>query len=557
MPTRREIIAQLTAPGGDFALEPIEIAGVPMRVYKNAPKSLRELFLSTRAFGDKPFLIYEDEVLSFAEHFRQASALAAHLKSIGVKKGDRVAIGMRNYPEWVTSFWACQSIGAIVVALNAWWTGAELEYGLTDSGTKVLIADSERLSRLADHFGKLGLVETIVVRGDVPPGKFRAFSEIVKSGAALPDADIAPADVSTILYTSGTTGRSKGAFATHRNHVTNIMNTMMGGAAGRILTGAPLPPPEFQAGALQTFPFFHIGGLTGLYVASVTGVKLALMYRWDPAAAVNLVATHSLNSLSGVPYVVRQLLESARASGQALPSLMGVAAGGAPVPPDLIRTVGSQFQTRVAPGNGYGLTETTSAVISNTGAEYLAKPDSVGRPVATCEIRVVGDNGQDCGTGEIGEIWMRGPNVIPGYWNNPSATEEAFGGGWFRSGDLGYRDEDGDYFIVDRKKDVIIRGGENVYCVEVETALLEHGHVRDVGVLGLPHPELGEIVACVIQPSANAPATAQAEADLRAYLEEKLAKFKIPARYAFTNEDLPRTATGKLLKRDMRGKFFG
>jgi long-chain acyl-CoA synthetase len=557
MPTRQEIIAQLTAPGGDFLLEKAEIDGIPMRVYKNAPRSMRDFFLATRAFGDKPFLIYEDEVLTFSEFYRQTSALAAHLKAIGVEKGDRVAIGMRNYPEWVTSFWACQAIGAIVVALNAWWTGPELEYGLTDSGTKVLIADSERLTRLADHFAKLDLVETIVVRGSTPPGKFRAFSDVVKSAVTLPDAEISPEDNSTILYTSGTTGRSKGAVATHRNHVTNIMNTLLGAAAGRIAAGAPLPPPEFQAGALQTFPFFHIGGLTGLYVSTVMGAKVALMYRWDPAAAVNLVVKHSLNSLAGVPYVVRQLLESARASGQAMPSLIGVAAGGAPVPPDLIRTVGSQFQARVAPGNGYGLTETTSAVISNTGAEYLAKPDSVGRPVATCEIRVVADNGEDCGTGDIGEIWMRGPNVIPGYWRNPAATEEAFGGGWFRSGDLGYRDTDGDYFIVDRKKDVIIRGGENVYCVEVETALLEHGHVRDVGVLGLPHPELGEIVACVIQPSPSAPPASQAEADLRAHLEDKLAKFKIPARYAFTNEDLPRTATGKLLKRDMRTKFFG
>jgi long-chain acyl-CoA synthetase len=556
MPTRREIIAQLTAPGGDFALEAITLDGVPMRVYKNAPRSLRDFFLATRAFGERPFLIYEDEVLTYDEHYRQVSALAAHLKSIGVEKGDRVAIGMRNYPEWVTSFWACQAIGAIAVALNAWWTGPELEYGLEDSGTKVLIADQERLDRLAAHFGKLALQETIVVRAPVPAGKFRALADIVKSGAALPDADVVPEDHSTILYTSGTTGRSKGAVATHRNHVTNIMNTLLGGAAGRILTGAPTPPPEFQLGALQTFPFFHIGGLTGLYVGTVMGAKLALMYRWDPAAAVALVAKHSLNSLSGVPYVVRQLLESARASGQELPSLVGVAAGGAPVPPDLIRTVGSQFQARVAPGNGYGLTETTSAVISNTGQEYLEKPDSIGWPVPTCDVRVVGDNGSECGTGEIGEIWMRGPNVIPGYWRNPAATEEAFGGGWFRSGDLGYRDEDGSYFVVDRKKDMIIRGGENVYCVEVETALLEHAHVRDVGVLGLPHPELGEIVACVIQIAPGAPPAQAAESDLRGYLEERLAKFKVPARYAFTSEDLPRTATGKLLKRDMRTKFF-
>jgi long-chain acyl-CoA synthetase len=555
MPTRTEIVAELTAPGGEFPLEQTEIDGVPMRVFKNAPGSLRELFMITTTFGDRPFLIYESEVLTFNDHFRQVAALAAHLKAIGVDKGDRVAIAMRNYPEWVTSFWACQAIGAVTVALNAWWTGPELEYGLEDSGSKVLIADPERLERVRGRLQKLGITQSIIVRGPASDGS-RAFADIVSNAAELPAAQISPEDYSTILYTSGTTGRSKGAVATQRNHITNIMNTLLGAVVGRRIVGAPLPPPEFQPGALQTFPFFHIGGLTGLYVATITGTKLALMYRWDPVAAVDLVARHGLNSMSGVPYVVRQLLESARSAGQPLPSLLGIASGGAPVPPDLIRTVGTQFQARVAPGNGYGLTETTSAVITNGGAEYLAKPDSVGRPVPTADAKVVDDNGRECGDGEIGEIWIRGPNVIPGYWRNKEATDEAFGGGWFRSGDLGFRDNEGCYHVVDRKKDVIIRGGENVYCVEVETALLEHPLVRDVAVLGLPHPELGEMVACVIQPKTRVNDASKAEADLREFLDGRLAKFKSPTRYAFTDEDLPRTATGKLLKREMRTRYF-
>ena len=550
MPTRTEALEELTASDGEFALETTVLGGVPMRIYRNAPSSLRAFLLATKGFGDKPFLIYGDEVVSFAEHFRQVAALAQHLKSIGIEKGDRVGIAMRNYPEWVTSFWACQAIGAIAVALNAWWTGTELQFGIEDSGTKVLIADAERLERFK-IVGKLD--EAIVVRADGPVDNARSYAEIVSRDAELPAAEVAPEDYATILYTSGTTGRPKGAVATQRNHVTNIMNTLLGGAAARKIAGVS-PPADFQPGALQTFPFFHIGGLTGLYVATVTGTKLALMYRWDPAAAVDLVVRHSLNSVAGVPYVVRQLLESANSAGQAMPSLLGIASGGAPVPPDLIRTIGGRFHARVAPGNGYGLTETTSAVITNSGQEYLDKPDSVGRPVVTADAKVVED-GRDCKDGEIGEVWIRGPNVIPGYWQNEDATLEAFGGGWFRTGDLGFRDEDGCYHIVDRKKDVIIRGGENVYCAEVEAALLEHPDVRDTAVLGLPHPELGEIVAGVVKTQSTRAAD-DLEADLKTFLSDRLARFKIPARFVFTDEELPRTATGKLLKRDMRTRYF-
>jgi long-chain acyl-CoA synthetase len=279
------------------------------------------------------------------------------------------------------------------------------------------------------------------------------------------------------------------------------------------------------------------------------------MYKWTPHEAVRLVETHKLTSVAGVPIVVRQLLETARGVGAAMDTLVGVASGGAPVPPDLIRTIGEQFQAKASPGNGYGLTETTSAVIANGGPDYLAHPDSVGRPAATADVRIVGETGDDLGVGEIGEIWIRGPNVIPGYWQNPEATEAAFGGGWFRTGDLGLRDEAGLYYVVDRMKDVIIRGGENVYCAEVEALLLEHPLVRDAAVVGLPHQDYGEEVAAVIQVAAGDLTDAAAE-EIRASLSGRLARFKIPTAIRLTEGELPRTATGKILKRELRQRYF-
>ncbi len=557
MPSRAEIIAGLTA-AGPFELATDHSAGHPLRVYRHAPASFRHVFEGTRGHGEKTFAIYGDETLSYDGHYAQVAALAHHLIERGVKKGDRVAIGMRNYPEWSVSFWACQSIGAIVVALNAWWTTTELTYALDDSAPAALLIDGERLERLRGLLNRQGLKTVVVVRrGEAGEGGVD-FAEVVAGPPReLPAADVGPNDLATILYTSGTTGNPKGAMATHRNHVTNLMNTLLAGAVARELAGLPAEadPNAPQSGVLQTFPFFHLGGLTGLYLSVATGAKVAMMYKWVPPEAVKLIQQHGLSSVSGVPIVVRQLLETAHAMGEDMSSLVGVTSGGAPVPPDLIRRIGDQFQAKAAPGNGYGLTETTSAVITNGGADYLARPDSIGRAVVTADVRIVDDNGVDVAQGQIGELWIRGSNVIPGYWNNPEATEAAFGGGWFRTGDLGYVDTEGFHFVVDRKKDVIIRGGENVYCAEVEAALLEHPKVRDVGLIGLPHPELGEEVAAVIQVDAanDTPGTAD---ELRAALAEKLARFKIPTSIRLTTGELPRTATGKLLKRELRSGYF-
>jgi long-chain acyl-CoA synthetase len=557
MPTREEVLAALTREG-PFELVADERAGWPQRVYRNAPRSFREVLLSTRAHGGRVFAVYGEETLTYAEHFRQAAALARRLLADGVRKGDRVAIGMRNYPEWSVAFWACQSIGAIVVALNAWWTSAELAFALADSAPSALIIDGERLERLRDLLTEGDFRAVIVARRSGAESGGTDFEEAVGEGADdLPGVDVAPEDMATILYTSGTTGNPKGAMATHRNHATNLMNTLLAGTVARVMAGLPAEPdPSAPQGAsLQTFPFFHIGGLTGLYLSVATGAKLAMMYKWDPIEAVRLVQTHGLMGVSGVPIVVRQLLETASQMGADLSSLMGVASGGAPVPPDLIRRIGSQFQQRAAPGNGYGLTETTSAVITNSGADYLARPDSIGRPVVTADVRIVGEDGRDVPEGRIGELWVRGPNVIPGYWQNPQATEAAFGGGWFRTGDLGYRDADGFHHVVDRIKDVIIRGGENVYCAEVEAALLEHPRVRDAALIGLPHPDWGEEVAAILQVRSEDLHEAMAQ-DIRASLDGRLARFKIPTAVRLTDLELPRTATGKILKRELRQRYF-
>jgi long-chain acyl-CoA synthetase len=563
MATREEIVAELTGPGGLYEFGIDESQGWPIRVFKTGPASLRDLLIETRANGDRPFLIYGDEVLSYEDHFRKVAGLANALLERGVRKGDTVAIGMRNYPEWSIAWWACHAIGAIAVSLNAWWTGAELAFALQDSAPAALLIDGERLERLVDVMADGDFkVVGVARRGGAGAGGTE-FADLVGAGAdQLPEADVGPNDLSTILYTSGTTGNPKGAMATHRNHITNLMNSRLAGGVARVMMGLPaaVPPPGApdaapQGGVLQTFPFFHIGGLSGLYIGAGGGARIALMYKWVPAEAIELIENHNLSGVAGVPIVVRQLLETATAMGKPLNSLLGISSGGAPVPPDLIRRIGDQFEKRAAPGNGYGLTETTSAVIVNGGLDYLASPDSVGRPVPSADARIVGEDGEDKAVGEIGEVWIRGPNVIPGYWKNPQATEAAFGGGWFRTGDLGYRDENGLHYVVDRMKDVIIRGGENIYCAEVEAAILEQPKVKDAAVLGIPDPAYGEEVGAVIQVAPEDVDEKLADA-INAALAERLARFKIPTRVRITSDELLRTATGKLLKRELRGVYF-
>jgi long-chain acyl-CoA synthetase len=513
--------------------------------------------MAAAAFGDRTFLVYQDQRWTFAEHLRQVLGLARSLREeYGLSSGDRVAVSMRNYPEWAPILFAAWVAGLVVVPLNAWWTAPELRFALADSGARLLFADAERTALVAPHQAELGIPLVEVRGGADPVGGVRSWADLLAAldpAATAPDVAVDPDDDATILYTSGTTGRPKGAVGTHRNHCTNLLNTLLGGfVAGAMLNGGvpPAPDPDApQPGALNTFPLFHIAGLTGLLYTALAGAKHVSQYRWDPREAMELVAREGLTGVSGVPTVMRQLVEVATADPSALGTLAGISMGGTPIPPDLIGRIDAGFASAVAPANGYGLTETTSAVVANSGADYVAHPDSVGRCAPGADVRVVDPaEGTDVAEGEVGELWFRGPNVVRGYWNNPEATAAAFTDGWFHTGDLG-RVREGWVYVVDRLKDVVIRGGENIYCAEVEAALFEHAAVGDVAIVGVPHESLGEEAVAVVQLRPGATASA---ADLQAHVRERLAAFKVPAHVVFRAEPLPRTPSGKVLKRDLR-----
>jgi long-chain acyl-CoA synthetase len=540
-PTRTEVIAELTAPGGPSELGRATVRGVPLRVHVTDPQVLRDVHDATAAHGDRPFTVYDGEHVTYAEHRQRVAALVRRYAEAGLRRGDRVAICLRNYPEWAPLCWAAWVSGLVVVPLNAWWRSAELEHAVADAGPRLVVADGERAAVLRSVTPDD--VPVVVVRGRaercVPFDDF--LGELTDD--RLPDLALEPEDDAFILYTSGTTGRPKGAVGTHRNLCTDVHNRRLTVAVGARLTGVA---PPAAPGVLLAFPIFHVAGLCAMVSGTAAGSTIATQYRWDAVEALRMIGAERLTSVAGVPTVARDLVRAAAEDPEAdLSSLVGIGMGGAPIPPELVRRV-SPFGT---PSNGYGLTETTAGIAFNAGEDYLAAPDAVGRPVPSADVRAVDpDTGADLGEGVVGELWFRGPNVVRGYWNAPEATAAAFVDGWFRTGDLG-RVDDGVVRVVDRLKDVVIRGGENVYCAAVEAELLEVDGVLDVAVIGIPHPTLGEEVAAVV---VHAPGAVPDEVALADRVATRIAAFAAPTRIATTTEPLPRNAVGKVLKRDLR-----
>jgi long-chain acyl-CoA synthetase len=528
---------------------------VTYTVFKSAPQTMRELFDLTRGYGDAPFLVYEDERLTFAETYAFADSLAAALvERYGVAKGDRVAIAMRNYPEWIISYLAALSIGAVVVSMNAWWTADELEYGLEDSGTKVLIADVERVERTRGSSERLG-VRTIGVRlGDRTFEGVDPWDDVLVPGAARPDVSIDPDDDATILYTSGTTGRPKGAVSTHRA----IIQALMGYSCKTAVDGLRRPderggrtgPPCF----ILIVPLFHVTGNVPVFLGSLaSGLKLVIMYKWDAGRALELIEREKVTNFVGVPTQSWDLLEHPDFAKFDTSTLASVGGGGAPAPPQLVGRVASSFKA-AKPNIGYGMTETNAYGPGNSGLDYTEHPTSTGRITPIVQIAIRDPEGVDVPTGERGEIWMKGPNIIRGYWNKPEATAEAIVDGWLRTGDLGRVDEEGFVYVEDRAKDMILRGGENVYCAEVEAAVYEHPSVYEAAVFGVPHERLGEEVAVAVVPREGA--TIDPE-ELRAFLAERIAPFKIPSKVISFADPLPRNPAGKILKRQLRDQLEG
>jgi long-chain acyl-CoA synthetase len=559
--TIREAHDQLTAPGQMFEMETVEVDGYPVRMWKNAPRSLRAVLEQSQGRGDLGFLVYEDETLTFEQHFRTAAHLGRILQErYGVEKGDRVAIAMRNYPEWSIAFWAAAAIGAVIVPLNAWWTAPELVYGFEDSGSKVVFLDEERAERLADELPKLGLAGVIVAKPTKDTPNTERWEEVlgdVPADATLPDVDVTPDDLATIFYTSGTTGKPKGALGTQRNICSNLLSLVFANARRGLRASKPDAPDA--AGSQNTYllsvPFFHATGCHSVLVANLAfGGKIVIMHKWDASRALELIERERVTTFGGVPAMVWQVLEHPDFSKRDISSVKSIGYGGAPAPPELVRRIEAMFPGR-SPSNGYGLTETSSVTTMNNGEDYIAKPDSVGVPVAVCEVKVVDPaTGEEVATGEVGELWIKGPNVVKGYWNKPEATEAAFGGGWFRSGDGARLDEEGFVYIVDRIKDMVIRGGENVYCAEIEAAMFEHPEVSDVAVIGVPHDVLGEEVGAVVLRTPGSSVTAE---ELQQHVRDRLAAFKVPTHFFFRDEPLPRNPQGKILKRELKDELLG
>ena len=557
----------LTAPGAPFEMETVTIRGIATRIWKNAPPSLRAVLETARAHGDKIFLVHEDERVSFEAFFRAVAAFAAELRGQGVVKGDRVAIVMRNLPEWPVAFYAAASLGAVVTPLNAWWTGPELEYGFTDSGAKIAIVDAERLERLAEHLHNCPDLKRVfvsrLVEDSANPHVMNLESVIGPPTAwadlpdrALPDEEIFPDDDATIFYTSGTTGKPKGALATQRNINSNIMAGGCSAARSFLRRGEVPPAPDPaapQRATLLSVPFFHATGCFAILNPSLLGgAKLAMMRRFDPVRAFELIERERITSAGGVPTIAWQLIEHPLRSNYDLSSLESVAYGGAPSAPELVRKITETFP-RSQPGNGWGMTETSATATSHGAEDYSHRPDSCGPAVPVTDLKIMTVEGdRELPIGTVGELWCKGPQVVRGYWNKPEATAQTFHAGWVRTGDLARLDDEGFCFIIDRAKDMLIRGGENIYCIEVENVLYDHPAVMDAALVGIPHRTLGEEPAAVVtlKPGAEA-----AEADLRAFVAERLAAFKVPVKVIFWPETLPRNANGKIIKAELRKLF--
>jgi long-chain acyl-CoA synthetase len=557
--------ALLTQPGTLFEVGEEEIRGVRMKVWKNAPANLSLIFEMARLHSAKDFLVHDAERVTFDAHRRAVLALAAQLQADGVGKGDRVAIIMRNVPEWSVAFWAAVLVGAIATPLNAWWTGAELEYGLQDSGSKLAITDVERWERVREHVDACPDLKRIYVsrcKEEISDPRVARLEGVIGACAdyaalpegALPAVHLGTDDDCTIFYTSGTTGKPKGAVITHRNIISNMWNAASAQARAFLRRGEQPPAPDpfaAQKCFLVSVPLFHATGCFAiLMTATLQGFKLVFQRRWDVDQALELMQRERVTHFGGVPTIAWQVIEHPRVGEYDLSSVESVSYGGAPSAPELVKRIKERFP-KATPGQGWGMTETSATAVSNFAEDYELRPWSCGVPAATGEAKIVGGDGQVLPTGEVGELWYKGPIIVRGYWQKPQATAETFVDGWVKTGDLAKIDEEGFIQIVDRAKDMLIRGGENIYCVEVENALYDHPAVMDAAVVGIPHPTLGENPGAVVTLKPGMSAT---EEELRHHVAQRLAAFKVPVKVMFWHETLPRNPQGKILKKDLKSQ---
>lgn len=549
-----DVMKMITSPGTPFATEKQVINGIEQTVFANQPQNLRDVFMMFAAHGDKEFIVYRDTRLTFAETIAKASQFAQALKDdFGVKKGDRVAIAMRNYPEWPIAYMGIVAAGGIAVLMNAWWKSDELTWALDNCGAKLVVSDAQRAHLVTDMI-EAGKLSAIIARDTFEPRDglhdFDAACE-GKTPMTWPEIELNSDDVAMMLYTSGSTGFPKGAPSTHRA-VISVIFTWIVIALSLKMLGRTNPDPDHQPVMMVAVPFFHVTGLLPVtLVSAAIGRKIVILHKWDVEDAFRHIQDEGVTSFTGVPTMSYELAISPIREKYDVSTLVDLGGGGAARPPEHVTLIKEAYPGST-PGIGYGLTETNAMASMLAGPEYEERPNSVGRPTPPLiEIKVAHNGGESLPQGEHGEICIKSVMNISAYWNNPEATEKAFVDGWFRTGDVGYFDEEGYLHIVDRLKDIIIRGGENISSLEVEAVLHGIDGVDDVMVFSLPDKVLGEIVGAVVV----APDDSLTEEKIIATASAQLAKFKLPTKMWRVAEPLPLIASGKIDRKGIKTHY--
>jgi long-chain acyl-CoA synthetase len=551
--TYEEVVQQLTGKDGPFELVVEQVHGLPMRNFKYRERSLREKIANSAARGDVTCMVCGDRRITYAEHARLVWGTAKNLKTkFGAKKGDRLAILAYNSPEWLISVFGATSIGAIGVGLNGWWQTEELQYGLEDSGSRYLVVDDRLYPRVEGIIGKVRSLEKVFFVGEDAPRGTVPIAELIEPSDEIPDDPIAEDDPFVILYTSGTTGRSKGCITTHRGTITQVLGVVFTSVANGLMGGGNvLPTGDQQAASLITSPLFHVGGLhSGVCTALTAGVKLVFLEgKFDPDRVMETIEREKITMWPAIPTMLHRVVHSPNIGKYDLSSLRAVSFGGAPTAPETIEKAREVFPVEPSFTNAYGLTETHGVATLNAGKDLLGRKTSAGRAAPYLDCKIVDDAGEPVAVGTLGEVLFYGATITPGYWNRPDATAEAVRDGWLHTGDLGYLDDENFLFIVDRAKDMILRGGENVYCVEIENCLAEHPAIDEAAVVGVPDAELGERVKAIVRRAPGAPID---ENGVKDHVAAHLARFKVPEIVEFIEEPLPRNPAGKLLKNELR-----
>ena len=546
-------IAAVTAPGEPFATEIRTVNDVDFVVFSNAPENLRELYRAGLQHGTTDFFIYEQERYTFQDAWDAAAAVANQLSAQGIQPGDRVGVSLRNYPEWIAAFMGITSLGAVAVALNAWWTGEEMVYGIEDSGLKLLFADTERVERITPHLDQLD-IELVTIRCEAPG--HRTWEQFIEGASSqMPEQLIDPDANATILYTSGSTAHPKGVLSTHRSIVNALLGWEAGGAIGAHLYAQANPdqppaPPEHPPSTILTVPLFHVTGLNVQFLSSFRSArKLVAMYKWDAEEALAIIERERITSFNGVPTMAFELVQSPNRDRYDLSSLKSAGGGGAAMAPEHARQIDSKIGKGSA-GTGWGMTETQGLATGIGGEAFQLRPRSCGRAVPPIvKVKVIDKDGRDLPAHETGELCIWGVMNFREYWNKPEATNETLVDGWVHTGDIGHMDDEGYVFITDREKDMVIRGGENIGCQEVEAVLYDHPAIVEAAVFGVPDERLGETLATVVCTRPGESLTADG---VRTFAAQHLSRFKVPDHIWIRTERLPRIASEKIFKRGLR-----